>query len=135
MVAVGRAYVDVLRAGEAGYASVFCAVFVGAAVGSYFGLRWLKELSRARFFGLSIILAGLTLAGIALIHNLVIVVVLTFVAGVFAGIAWIIGFTMVEGGGRGPADRSTSSTPSPGSCSSAWSRWPPWWAGSSATTS
>ncbi|WP_061290948.1 dTMP kinase [Herbidospora cretacea] len=106
VVAVGRAYVDVLRAGEAGYASLFCAVFVGAALGSYFGLRWLKELSRKRFFALAIILAGLTLAGIALIHNLVIVVVLTFVAGVFAGVAWIIGFTMVEveAEGRPPVD-------------------------------
>ncbi|GAB1820048.1 dTMP kinase [Herbidospora sp. RD11066] len=106
VVAVGRAYVDVLDAGDAAYATLFCAVFVGGAVGSYFGLRWLKELSRARFFGLSIILTGFALAAAGLIHNLVIVVVLTLVAGVFAGVAWIIGFTMieVEAEGRSPVD-------------------------------
>ncbi|WP_062356554.1 dTMP kinase [Herbidospora yilanensis] len=106
VVAVGRAYVGVLGGGDAGYATVFCAVFVGAAVGSFFGLRWLKELSRRRFFGLSIIMAGLTVAAIGLIHNLVLVAVLTFVSGVFAGIAWIIGFTTIEAEseGRRPVD-------------------------------
>src|SRR5690606_27847551 len=38
---------------------------------------------------------GVVLAAIALIHNLVIVVMLTVLLGACAGIAWIIGYTMI----------------------------------------
>jgi dTMP kinase len=95
VVGVGKAYVSALRGGDAGYGAVFCAVFLGMGLGMFFGLRLLGGLSRRRMFGLSIILAGLTLAAIALIHDLVIVVMLTVLLGACAGIAWIIGYTMI----------------------------------------
>jgi dTMP kinase len=105
VVGVAKAYVGALNGGDAGYGAVFCAVFLGMAAGMFFGLRLLKGLSRRRLFGLAIILAGLTLAAIALIPNLVIVVMLTVLLGACAGIAWIIGYTMigleVEDGLRG----------------------------------
>ncbi|GAB3159929.1 dTMP kinase [Microbispora hainanensis] len=105
VIGVAKAYVQALGGGDAGYGAVFCAVFLGMAFGMFFGLRLLKGLSRRRLFGLSIVLAGLTLAAIALIQNLVIVVVLTVVLGACAGIAWIIGYTVigleVEDGLRG----------------------------------
>ena len=50
---------------------------------------------RRRLFGLSILVAGVVLAAIAVVHNLVIVVMLTVVLGACAGIAWIIGYTMI----------------------------------------
>ncbi|MCT9929808.1 dTMP kinase [Planotetraspora sp. A-T 1434] len=105
VVGVAKAYVSALQGGDAGYGAVFCAVFLGMGLGMFFGLRLLRGLSRRRLFGLSIVLAGLTLAAIALIPNLVIVVMLTVVLGACAGIAWIIGYTMigleVEDGLRG----------------------------------
>ncbi|MEU7889697.1 dTMP kinase [Microbispora bryophytorum] len=105
VVGVAKAYVQALGGGDAGYGAVFCAVFLGMAFGMFFGLRLLKGLSRRRLFGLSIVLAGLTLAAVALIQNLVVVVVLTVMLGACAGIAWIIGYTMigleVEDGLRG----------------------------------
>ncbi|GII31158.1 dTMP kinase [Planotetraspora mira] len=95
VVGVGKAYVSALHGGDAGYGAVFCAVFLGMGLGMFFGLRLLGGLSRRRMFGLSIILAGLTLAAIAVIHDLVIVVMLTVLLGACAGIAWIIGYTMI----------------------------------------
>ncbi|WP_203887867.1 dTMP kinase [Planotetraspora kaengkrachanensis] len=95
VVGVGKAYVSALHGGDAGYGAVFCAVFLGMGLGMFFGLRLLGGLSRRRMFGLSIIVAGLTLAAIALIHDLVIVVMLTVLLGACAGIAWIIGYTMI----------------------------------------
>ncbi|WP_433249046.1 dTMP kinase [Streptosporangium sp. CA-135522] len=95
VVGVAKIYVGALGGGDAAYGVVFGAVFVGMAFGMFFGPRLMRELSRRRLFGLSIILAGLVLAAIALVHNLVIVVMLTVVLGACAGIAWIIGYTMI----------------------------------------
>jgi dTMP kinase len=105
VVGVARIYVSTLGGGDAAYGVVFAAVFVGMALGMFFGLRLLRELSRRRLFGLAIIVAGLVLVAIALVHNLVIVVMLTVLLGACAGIAWIIGYTLigleVEDGLRG----------------------------------
>jgi dTMP kinase len=105
VVGVAKIYVAALDAGDAGYGAVFGAVFVGMALGMFFGLRLLRELSRRRLFGLAIVGAGLVLLAIALIHNLVIVTLLTVALGACAGIAWIIGYTLigleVEDGLRG----------------------------------
>ncbi|NRQ30693.1 dTMP kinase [Nonomuraea sp. NN258] len=95
VVGVAKIYVGALGGGDAAYGVVFGAVFVGMALGMFFGLRLLRELSRRRLFGLSITVAGAVLVAIALIHNLVIVVMLTVLLGACAGIAWIIGYTMI----------------------------------------
>jgi dTMP kinase len=75
------------------------------ALGMFFGLRLLRELSRRRLFGLAILTAGVVLVAIALITNMVVVAVLTVALGACAGIAWIIGYTLigleVEDGLRG----------------------------------
>ncbi|MGI5493337.1 dTMP kinase [Microtetraspora malaysiensis] len=105
VVGVAKAYVSALGGGDAGYGAVFCAVFLGMGAGMFFGPRLLGALSRRRMFGVAIVLAGVTLAAIALIHNLALVVVLTVVLGACAGTAWIIGYTLigleVEDGLRG----------------------------------
>ncbi|MBB6345821.1 dTMP kinase [Nonomuraea muscovyensis] len=95
VVGVAKIYVAALGGGDAAYGVVFGAVFVGMALGMFFGLRLLRELSRRRLFGLAITVAGLVLVAIALIHNLAIVVMLTVVLGACAGIAWIIGYTLI----------------------------------------
>ncbi|MGW6496473.1 dTMP kinase [Nonomuraea angiospora] len=95
VVGVAKIYVQALGGGDAAYGVVFGAVFVGMALGMFFGLRLLRELSRRRLFGLAITVAGLVLVATALVHNLVIVVMLTVLLGACAGIAWIIGYTMI----------------------------------------
>ncbi|MFI7633929.1 dTMP kinase [Nonomuraea sp. NPDC049400] len=105
VVGVAKIYVGALGGGDAAYGVVFGAVFSGMALGMFFGLRLLRELSRRRLFGLVITVAGLVLVATALVHNLVIVVMLTVLLGACAGIAWIIGYTLigleVEDGLRG----------------------------------
>ncbi|MDX3105515.1 dTMP kinase [Nonomuraea angiospora] len=95
VVGVAKIYVQALGGGDAAYGVVFGAVFVGMALGMFFGLRLLRELSRRRLFGLAITVAGLVLVATALVHNLVIVVMLTVLLGACAGIAWIIGYTLI----------------------------------------
>ncbi|GAA3790317.1 hypothetical protein GCM10022226_06550 [Sphaerisporangium flaviroseum] len=105
VIGVAKVYVVALGGGDAAYGMVFAAVFIGMALGIFFGPRLLRELSRRRLFGLAIVTAGGVLAATALIHNLVIVVMLVVVLGACAGIAWIIGYTLigleVEDGLRG----------------------------------
>ncbi|MEV4391061.1 dTMP kinase [Nonomuraea sp. NPDC049607] len=95
VVGVAKIYVVALGGGDAAYGVVFGAVFVGMALGMFVGLRLLHGLSRRRLFGLAITVAGLVLVAIALIHNLPIVVMLTVLLGACAGIAWIIGYTLI----------------------------------------
>ena len=95
VIGVAKVYVVALGGGDAAYGMVFAAVFVGMALGIFFGPRLLSQLSRRRLFGLAIISAGVVLAATALIHNLVILVMLVVVLGACAGIAWIIGYTLI----------------------------------------
>ncbi|PZG34578.1 dTMP kinase [Spongiactinospora gelatinilytica] len=96
VIGVARVYVvKGLGGGDAAYGTVFGAVFVGMACGMFFGPRLMRELSRRRLFGLAIVAAGAVLATTALIHNLVLVVLLTVLLGACAGIAWIIGYTLI----------------------------------------
>jgi dTMP kinase len=95
VIGVARVYVGALQGGDAAYGVVFGAVFLGMAFGMFLGPRVLRDFSRRRMFGLSIIGAGLALVLISAIHNLVIVVFLTALLGGGAGIAWVTGYTLI----------------------------------------
>lgn len=97
VIGIAKVYVGTLHGGDAGYGMLFGSVFLGLAFGMFLGPRLLRGFSRRRMLGLSIIAAGLTLVLIALIQNLVVVVVLTTVLGVCAGVAWVTGYTLVAG--------------------------------------
>jgi dTMP kinase len=95
VIGIAKTYVTTLGGGNAAYGVVFGMVFVGMAVGMFLAPRILKDFSRRRLFGLAIIGAGVALALIAAIQNLVIVSLLTALLGAGAGIAWVIGYTLV----------------------------------------
>ncbi|MGH8869205.1 MAG: dTMP kinase [Actinomycetes bacterium] len=95
VVGVARVYVNDLGAGEPGYGVLFGAVFLGLAAGMFLGPRLVPTLSRRRMFGACIAGAGLALAALALIPQLVIVVLCTLVLGAFAGVAWVTGYTLL----------------------------------------
>ena len=95
VIGLARVYVDDLGAGDPGYGMLFGSVFAGLAIGMWFGPRVLRGFSRRRLFGLSLTLAGLLLAGIALVQNLVIVCLLVLALGYCAGTAWITGYTLL----------------------------------------
>jgi dTMP kinase len=95
VIGIAKVYVKALGGGDAAYGVVFGMVFVGMAVGMFLAPRILQEFSRRRLFGLAIIGAGVALALIAIIPNLVIVALLTALCGAGAGIAWVIGYTLI----------------------------------------
>jgi dTMP kinase len=96
VVGLGPTYIKyTLHGGSAGWGAVFSAIFIGLAAGMFLGLRILREFSRRRIFGLSIVGAGVPLILIGLIPNLVIVVLLVILLGAFAGIAYVTGYTIV----------------------------------------
>lgn len=98
VVSVARTHIGpgALGGGDAAYGTLLGAVFLGMAFGLSLGPRTLRELSRGRLFGLSIISVGVLLAAAALIHNLVVVVLLTGALAACAGIAWSVGLSAVD---------------------------------------
>jgi len=95
VIGIAKVYVKQLGGGDAAYGVVFGMVFVGMAVGMFLAPRILTEFSRRRLFALGIVGAGVALALIAVIPNLVIVALLTALCGAGAGIAWVIGYTLI----------------------------------------
>jgi dTMP kinase len=95
VVGLAPIYVQDLGAGNAAYGVLFGTVFTGLAVGMFIGPRTLKGFSRHRLFGLSICGASVSVALVALVQNIVLAVIFTFVLGAFAGVGWVTGYTLL----------------------------------------
>ena len=96
VVGLGFAYVSsTLRGGSAGWGAVFAAMFIGLALGMSVGVRVLDKFSKRRLFGLAIAAGGVPLALLGLIPNLPVVVFLVVLLGVFAGMAYVTGYTII----------------------------------------
>jgi len=95
VIGLARTFVTDLGGGDPGYGLLFGTVFLGMAGGMLLGPRLLPDFSRRRMFGLAIFGAGLALALLGLIPNLVLAVLLTLVIGAFTGVAWVTGYTML----------------------------------------
>lgn len=95
VIGLARTYVGDLGGGDAAYGMLFGAVFTGLAAGMALGPKTFAGFSRRRLFGLSLALAGFSLALLAAIPNLVMAVLIALVLGSFAGISWVSGFTML----------------------------------------
>jgi dTMP kinase len=96
VVGLGPPYIkQTLHGGNAGWGLVFGVIFVGLAGGMFLGTRLLKEFSLRRQFGLAIAAAAVPLAIIGLVPNLIVVTLMVILLGVFAGIAYVTGYTIV----------------------------------------
>ncbi|HEX6518433.1 MAG TPA: dTMP kinase [Streptosporangiaceae bacterium] len=96
VVGLGYQYIThTLHGGSAGWGAVFAAIFIGMALGMLFGTRLLGDFSRRRLFGLSIAVAGIPLALIGLVPQLVVVILLVVIIGALSGVAYSTGFTIV----------------------------------------
>ncbi|HEX9030786.1 MAG TPA: dTMP kinase [Streptosporangiaceae bacterium] len=108
VVGLGYAYVvGTLGGGPTGWGVVFAAIFLGLAAGMSVGVKLLGDFSRRRLFGLAIAAAGIPLALIGLIPNLPVVVFLVVVLGIFGGIAYVTGYTVI---GQSVADDARGRT-------------------------
>jgi dTMP kinase len=92
---VAQSYVATLGAGNAGYGILFGSVFTGLALGMLVGPRVLPTVPRRMIFTPAIGAAGLSLIVMSVMQDFVGAVLAASVMGVFAGIAWINGFTMI----------------------------------------
>jgi len=92
---VAQAYVSSLGAGNAGYGILFGSVFTGLAVGMLIGPKVLPTLPRRVVFTSSIGAAGLVLITMSLLQDFLGASIAAGGMGLFAGMAWINGFTMI----------------------------------------
>jgi len=95
VIGLARTFVDDLKAGEAAYGVLFGSVFLGLALGISFGPRVFAQFTRRRLFGASLAISGLLLVTLSLVLNLVLAIFITIILGIFSGITWVTGFTMV----------------------------------------
>ncbi|HEU0102609.1 MAG TPA: dTMP kinase [Mycobacteriales bacterium] len=96
VVANGKLFATtVLAGGDAAYALLFGAVFVGIALGVALGPKALGDLSRRRALGPVITAAGACLVFLAVVPVLALVVLATLLLGAFAGLAYVLGLTLL----------------------------------------
>ncbi len=94
-VGVAQLWVATLSAGAAGYSIMFGTVFTGLALGMLLGPRILPTYTRRRVFGLAIGSAGVSLLIMSVIRNFILADGLAALVGASAGVAWIIGYTLI----------------------------------------
>ena len=94
-VGVAQLWVRTLGGGAAGYSIMFGTVFTGLAIGMLVGPRVLPSYARSRVFGMAIGAAGVALLVMSLIRDFTLAAVFAALVGLFAGMAWIIGYTMI----------------------------------------
>ena len=98
VVGNGKTFTDtVLHGGEAAFALLFGAVFVGIALGVAVGPRLVRDMSRRRVLGPSIVGAGLSLVFMSAVPVLALVVFATVLLGACAGLAYVTGLTLLGG--------------------------------------
>lgn len=95
VIGLARTFVGDLNAGDAAYGILFGAVFSGLAGGIALGPKIFSQFSRRRLFGAALTIAGAMLIVLSLLQNLVLAIVVVLVIGLFAGVSWVSGFTML----------------------------------------
>jgi dTMP kinase len=96
IIALGKLFAEsVLAGGNAAYGLLFGSMFLGIALGVALGPRLLGTFSRRRAFGPAIVGAGAALTFMSLVPNLFLVTVATVLVGAFAGVAYVIGLTLL----------------------------------------
>ena len=96
VVGNGKLFTEtVLDGGEAAWALLFGSVFVGIALGVALGPRAVAGLSRRRALGPSIFLAGGCLIFMSVVPVLALVTLATAALGFFAGLAYVLGLTLL----------------------------------------
>lgn len=95
VVGTAKFYAMSLGAGDAAFSLLFGAVFVGLGLGIVGGPPLIRGLSRRRWFGLSIVLAGSATLLLALAPHLSVGVGAALLVGAGAGMAFLAGITLL----------------------------------------
>jgi dTMP kinase len=95
VIGLARTFVGDLAGGDAAYGILFSAVFTGLAIGIALGPKIFSQFSRRRIFGAALCVAGFLLVVLSLLQNLVLALLVVVVLGIFSGVSWVTGFTML----------------------------------------
>ena len=95
VIGLARTFVGDLAGGDAAYGILFGAVFTGLAIGIALGPKIFSQFSRRRLFGAALCVAGFLLVVLSLLQNLVLALLVVVLLGMFSGVSWVTGFTML----------------------------------------
>ena len=95
VIGLARTFVGDLAGGDAAYGILFSAVFTGLAIGIALGPKIFSQFSRRRLFGAALCVAGFLLVVLSLLQNLVLALFVVVLLGIFSGVSWVTGFTML----------------------------------------
>jgi dTMP kinase len=95
VVGTGQFYARSLAGGDATFYLLFAVLFIGLAAGIVAGPRLVRALSRRRWFGLSIVLAAISVGALAVAPHSSVAAVAAFGVGVGAGMAFLAGTTLL----------------------------------------
>ena len=95
VVGTAKFYAQSLGGGDASFGVLFAVLFIGFGVGIAAGPRLVGRWSRRRSFATSIVVGGFAVIGLALTPRLLPASIATFVAGVAAGMAFLVGITLL----------------------------------------
>jgi dTMP kinase len=96
LIGVGTVYASTLGAGDAAFYTLAVFLFLGLGGGIAFGPKLIGELSRLRWFGLSIVLAGIGLAVDAIAPHITFSIIGSLIIGLGAGMAFLAGITLLQ---------------------------------------
>ncbi|GAB3947900.1 hypothetical protein GCM10027614_43990 [Micromonospora vulcania] len=97
VVGTAKFFANSLGAGDAAFSLLFGAIFVGLALGIGLGPMIVKEMSRRRWFGMSIVLASASVMALAFAIHLSMAIVGAVLVGAGAGMAFLAGTTLLGG--------------------------------------
>lgn len=97
VIGTAKFFASSLGAGDAAFSLLFGAIFVGLALGIGLGPMIVKEMSRRRWFGMSIVLASAAVMTLAFAIHLSMAIVGAVLVGAGAGMAFLAGTTLLGG--------------------------------------
>ncbi|TDC76837.1 dTMP kinase [Micromonospora sp. KC606] len=97
VIGTAQFFTTSLNAGDAAFFLLFGAIFIGLAVGIGLGPMIVRDLSRRRWFGMSIVLASASVMTLAFAIHLSMAIVGAILVGAGAGMAFLSGVTLLGG--------------------------------------
>ena len=95
VIGTGPFYAGSLGGGDATFSVLFATIFIGLGIGLVAGPFLVRDLSRRRWFGMSLALAGIGLLFNAVAPHLTVAVLGTLIVGAGAGMAFLAGITLL----------------------------------------
>ncbi|MBM0226333.1 dTMP kinase [Micromonospora sicca] len=97
VIGTAKFFAASLGAGDAAFYMLFGAIFIGLAVGIGLGPMIVRDMSRRRWFGMSIVLASASVLVLAFAIHLSMAILGAILVGAGAGMAFLAGTTLLGG--------------------------------------